>query len=87
MSCDHNGCALDSERFEALVIRWIESLPVKLNEERMVLRCDVALCFKDRPLAVKFFETRAMTRRVCEEMQAAGGEFRRRWADYRGEMQ
>jgi hypothetical protein len=82
--CKHKRCPLDNLAFTDAAIRWIITIPLKLfrdeqETDELMKRCDVALCFRGREQAIKYFENYKMSYRVCGQLVLAGKEFSRRF--------
>ena len=75
-------CPDSYSQFYYAALEWIITLPIKIPDDQMVWRCDIALCFKGRSLAVKFFENYKVTKRICDQLLDAANEFSVRMQDY-----
>ena len=79
MPCFVSSCPFDDSHFLEQVEAYLKDFPLRMNEVRLLHRCDIALSLVGvENLAASFFYSGKVTRRRCEGMQVAHDRWERR---------
>ena len=79
MDCFGSNCAFDDNLFLQEVESFLKDFPLKMNEPRLLHRCDIALSLIGvENLAAAFMYSGKVTRRRCEGMMVAHERWERR---------
>ena len=79
MECSGSNCPLESDYFMEQVEHYLKDFPIRMNEIRLLHRCDLALSLKGHESIVRaFLFDHRITPRRCDALMATYHRWERR---------